>query len=154
MAIKQTKRIERTDITEIPAWVRSLLPEQVDADIVTRLRELRFPHPSDEHHVFVFEPFLHRVTGQKLNDVTVELGPEPQDPIPPKDILDPETGEVLIPAGSQRPRVPSVAELHAMPLPEGPQTVSSFGELFNVARRQVYLAAISMVPQWQDGVEE
>lgn len=147
MAIKQTKELALADITDLP------LDGHVTLDVVTRLRELRFPYPSSEHHQLVFEPFLSGPGGTKQPDVTISLKAEPQDPVPAEDVLDPDTGEVLVAAGSESPRLPSVAELQAMPLPEGDQTVSTFGDLFNVARRQVYLAMMGLMPQWSDGVE-
>ena len=148
MAIKQTKKLKLSDVTELP------LTGEVTLDVITRLRELRFPYPSSENNVLVFEPFLSSLDGKKQADVVLHFQAEPQEQVPAEDILDPETGEVLVPAGSQRPRIPSVAEMHAMPLPEGKQTVGTFGELFDVARRQLYLVAMQVNPLWADGVED
>jgi hypothetical protein len=43
--------------------------------------------------------------------------------------------------------------MRQMPLPEGPRTIATFGDLFDVARRQLYLAMIALMPQWQDAAE-
>ena len=148
MAIKQTKEVALADVTSLP------VEGTVSLDVLTRLRELRFPHPSSEHCILVFEPFLNGPEGTKQEDVIISFTAEPQEQQPAEDVFDPETGEVLIAAGSERPRIPSVSALHAMPLPEGPQTITTFGDLFNVARRQLYLAMIGLMPQWADGVED
>ena len=148
MAIKQTKEVALADVTSLP------IKGTVSLDVLTRLRELKFPHPSSENCILVFEPFLNGPEGTKQEDVTISFTAELQEQQPPEDALDPETGEVLVAAGSERSRIPSVAELHVMPLPEGPQTITTFGDLFNVARRQLYLAMIGLMPQWADGVED
>jgi len=150
MAIKQKKEVALADVTSLP------IEGTVSLDVLTRIRELKFPHPSSEHHEIILEAFLsgHGPGGRKMEDIAVNFTAEPQEQQPAEDVLDPETGEVLVAAGSERPRIPSVAELHAMPLPEGAQTVATFGDLFNVARRQLYLAVIGMMPQFADGVED
>ena len=149
MAIKQTKMLALSDVTSLP------VEGEVTMQVITRIRELHFPYPSGETHKLILEPFLNGPeNGQKRDDVTVEFKAEPQEQVPAEDVLDPETGEVAIAAGSLSPPLPSVAELHATPLPEGPQTVETFGQLFDVARRQLYLAITGLVPSLSDGVED
>ena len=148
MSINQTKNVAIADMADIP------IAGEVSVEIETRLRELRFPHPSSENHIFVFEPFVSgAASGKKLDDVIIHVQADPQPPIPLVDVVDPETSEVLASAGSEKPAIPSVAQLRAMPLPEGEATIKTFGELFDVARRQIYLAAMALNPNWSDGVE-
>jgi hypothetical protein len=147
MAILQTKTLELADVTDLP------IGGQVQLPIKTRLRELRFQHPSESNCELVFEPFLQDEDGKKQPDVSLHFASEPQPAEPPEDIFDPVTGEVLVAAGSVRPTLPSVAQLRAIPLPEGPQTITTFGDLFDASRRQLYLAMIALMPQWRDGTE-
>jgi len=147
MAIKQTQFVPLADVAGIP------IDGTVQVDVITRVREMRFPHPSAAIHEIVLEPFVPDENGKKQPDLVVRFLADPQDPVPAEDQIDPETGAVLMAAGSIWPRLPSVAELHALPLPEGPQTVSTFGDLFNAARRQMYLHLSATLPQLEGGVE-
>jgi hypothetical protein len=147
MAILQKRTVSLADVTGLP------IAGEVVLTVLTRLRELHFPYPSDANISLVFEPFLNGAGGKKQDDITVELKSEPQEPQPPTDVFDPLSGEVLVPAGSERPRIPSISEMRQMPLPEGPRTIATFGDLFDLTRRQLYLAMSAVMPQWQDGVE-
>jgi hypothetical protein len=147
MAILQKRNVSLADVTGLPIAGEAVLT------VLTRLRELHFPYPSNANISLVFEPFLNGAGGKKEEDITIELKSEPQEPQPPADVLDPLSGEVLVPAASEWPRIPSISEMRQMPLPEGPRTIATFGDLFDVARRQLYLAMIALMPQWQDATE-
>jgi len=147
VAILQEQDVDLASLTGLP------IEGTASLKVLTRLREMRFVAGKPPSMEFVFEPYAAGLSGRKLDDVVVSIGPDPMPAKPSEDVLDPETGEVLVAAGSVRPRLPSIEEVNALPLPEGPLTVSTFGQLIDAARRQIYLTMIGLMPQWQDGTE-
>jgi hypothetical protein len=147
VAILQDHTVSLETITGLP------IEGAANVRLLTRLREMRFVVGPPPRMEFVFEPFVSGVTGKKMEDVVIAIGAEPQPPDPPEDIVDPETGEVLVAAGTVRPALPSLDEVNAMRLPGGSVVAETFGQLIDTARRQIYLTMIGLMPQWQDGTE-
>jgi hypothetical protein len=147
VAILQERTVPVSELAGFPA------KGMAEVQILTRLREIRFPLAEPPRMELVFEPFAAGVSGKKLDDVVLTFGMEIRPPNPPEDITDPETGEVLVAAGAIMPALPSLEQVKAVPLPEGAVAVETFGQLIDAARRQIYLAMIGLMPQWQDGTE-
>lgn len=147
MAMQQDKDFNARDINPI-------LPDmQVPVSVTTRLRELQFPYPSAENMVFVFEAFVGGVTGTKQPDITIKFTADPQPGNPPEDVVD-DDGNVVVAANAYSAPIPGIGQLRGMPLPGGPVSVTTFGDLFDVSRHAIYLAVMTLNPNWADAVED
>jgi len=134
-----------------PADLDPALPDgAMDVEVKTRLKEVRFPFPSSENLVFVFEPL---VGTRSQGDITIHLQTKMQPALPEMAIEDPDGNEVVA-AGSERPMIPSVDQLRAMGLPDGAETVNTIGELLDLCRKTIYQSAISLNPNWNGAVED
>lgn len=148
MAMQQTSNVDGQDISPV------LSGQELTLQVNTRLRELKFPYPSDENIQFVFETFVGSASaGHHQTDTVIHLQKEPQPGVPSEDVVD-ESGEVLLRAGEQQSPIPSIEQVRAMPLQEGPITIKTFGELFDVSRRAIYLAAMRLNSNWSDAIED
>jgi hypothetical protein len=146
MALQQNKKLLASDLNPI-------FPDlEFDLDISTRLRTLDFPSPSAENHVFTFESFIGAGEGQKQDNIVIHLMKDPQPGDPVEDILD-DDGNVVVYANEFSAPIPSVSQVRETPLPEGPVTINTFGELFDYSRRAIYLASKQLNPAWADAIE-
>ena len=68
------------------------------------------------------------ITQSPESDI-VSFGDEPKDPIPPEDILNPETGEVDVPKGDYRQKVPRKQVFKQQPLANPQGTLQNQGDL-------------------------
>ena len=146
MAMQQTKKVDASELTPVLQGVELELLTQ------TRLREIRFPAPSSENIVFVFETLVNgKDAGLPVTKIHLKKDFQPAEP--PEDELHPETEEVLVEAGEFRQAIPSVEQVRSTGLPRGPVTISNFGELFDLARSAIYQTAPGLNRDWSDATE-
>jgi hypothetical protein len=149
MAILQTKEISIADLCKASA---EDAPGTVMLPLFTRLRELRFPDSGQID--LVFDRSIGPGLGEaRRPDMVISFTGSPQPMEPAADILDPMTGEVLVKAGAMRPALPALADLRAIGLSKSPQMASTFGELFDTVKRQIYLAVQQNIPDLAGGKE-
>jgi len=144
MAIGQTVSINLADLSN------GVLPSQeVETPIKTRLEGVEFH--ADGGIAFLFST---RIGDSQVpaTHTRVALGTEPIPAEPPEDILD-ENGNVLMPAGFVRPRVPSISEMRATENSQPLKDAMTWGETLDAARTLLYQTAIALNPQWADGEE-
>tara|TARA_R110000824_G_C15195202_1_gene675187 strand:- start:459 stop:893 length:435 start_codon:yes stop_codon:yes gene_type:complete len=144
MAMQQDVEMDAGDIA--PA----LNGVAIEVRTLTRLKELKFPAPSEENIVFVFETLVNGVESG-IPDTVIHVRKEPQAGDPAEPVLDP-IGELLVEAGEHKAPIPSVDQIRAMPLPTDPSR--TFGQLMDEAKTNIYLAARLLNPDWSDSTED
>jgi len=147
MAILQPERdIPLELITDPP------IEGTVKKDLLTRTFRLEFPHPSEKNHVIVIQSHVGGANKRPVKQVAIHFTGERQPGKPEEDVKDPVTGEVVVSANSIQTPLPSVADLHKMRLPK-PVKVETYGDLFNVTRRAIYLLLPKIRPHLKGGQE-
>ena len=144
MAIGQTVQLNIAELT------KGIMPSQtVDAAIATRLDSVEFFR--DGGIAFTFSTRLGGAE-KPITVTRVQLGTEPIPAEPPEDILD-ENGNVLMAAGCNRPRVPSISEMRETKNSEALKAAETWGETLDAARSLLYQTAIALNPAWANGQE-
>lgn len=125
------------------------IPSQLEVPVerTTRFRLIEFL--GDGSIRLIYDVFLGEF---KQSPIVIELREEMQPEIPEEDKLD-ENGEVEVKRGSIRQAIPSVSDVMGLPLPGGKVEATTFGELVDSFRRQVYLASMRLNSDWSDGQE-
>jgi len=142
MAILQHKPVNLESVLNISGAGSVNLP------VVTRLARIEFI--SHCELLVVFQVF---VGTTRQPDVTFKFAAFDFVGEPPQDIVDPVSGDVLMPAGSIDLPRPSLEKFLVQPL-EGEQTVlKTVGELFDYVKRQMYLKALCLDPELAGGEE-
>lgn len=128
------------------------LSGDVSVDITYRIHSQETVAPSAKNLALFVEAV--DKSGARIGDLRAyRFGTEPSPADPPSDILDPVTGQILVAAGENMPPLPSVSDLRAMPLPGGPKTVATVGDLWDFVRRIQYEMLVALDPEHLSGKE-
>lgn len=131
MADKSTKEIALADV--MPG-----LSGTAESVVVTRLFQLEFPWPSQENCTLRFQVRSQTAGGAVAGeDLVYSFGSRPREAIPPEAEAD-ENGTVIANVGDEQCALPSWTDAQSLPLPNGPITVKTIGELFAAAKATVY----------------
>jgi hypothetical protein len=148
MAMQQQKTIKASDI------IRTLPDVDIPVTIVTRLAAIEFPWPSESNLVLKFQTFTGEASVKfPQAEKTIHLQGDAQPGLPETDILD-DKGDVAVSAGEQQSPIPSVSDVRALKIPDGPVVITTLGELIDLARKAIYLTAIELNPDWSGAVED
>lgn len=134
------------------------LPEQVEIPQAIRVAAVEFRADGtiavaiDYHRQVTVEGAPS--TGGRFARQEFVFGDQPQPPDPPVDELDPETGEVVIPAGARFVGLPSAAQLLAISLPVAPTgQEATVADITDLWRQNLYELAKLLNPDWAGAPE-
>jgi len=125
------------------------MPEEIEAAQAIRVAGVEF---TVEGHLRVIVDYHSQTAGggvgKLLSRKPVTFTDEAQPPDPPADVMDPETGGVLIAAGSRFVGLPDLATLRAMPVRNG-----NVGTVLDSFRENLYIIAKKLNRNWTSATQ-
>lgn len=121
-----------------------------DTSVYMRLAGIMFPPPGRDNLTLVIDVYAASdsipAEAKPVKRLEIAYKPQPSQPYPPQDVIDRQTGVVIIAAGSQRPAMPTAAEILDRPSVLDGMTIR---DLLDLAKSELYGAVQDTIPDWR-----